>query len=368
MNNNQKKYRVLLLGPSLNAVSGVSTHINQILNSKLSNNYTINHFQVGSQGRNESLFGRSIRVFISPVQLYFQLLIFRPHILHLNTSLEWKSFWRDYLYLIVAKFSSTKTVYQVHGGSLPAFVERHKKWNNFIKRAFMMPKAIVAISTTESKNYLQYATLNKLFYVPNAVDLNDFNDTNCMKNSSDNIKLMYIGRLAEDKGVYDVINAIAILSKQNINFKFDLKIAGSGPVEHKLKEKVKQLNIEDKVDFVGSLFGDEKIQFLCEADIFLFPTFHEEGLPYSILESLAAGTLVITTKIGGNIDVIREGIEGFFIEPQNPEMLALKITDCCKDKKLIKTMSSNCKIRANENYGINRMVEEFKEVYNYVAS
>jgi len=368
LDNNTEKYRVLLLGPNVNAVSGVSTHLNQILNSKLSKDFIIKHFQIGSQGRDESLFGRSLRVLISPIQLYIQLLFFRPQILHLNTSLEWKSFWRDYLYLLVAIISPAKTVYQVHGGNLSAFVERHKIINIFIKRAFRLPKAIVAISTIEGAKYSQLAKTNKLFFVPNAIDLNDFCEKNCRNNNSEFIKLMYIGRLAEDKGVYDIIDAISILSKKKINYKFKLSIAGSGPEENKLKDKVKKLNIVDKVEFVGSLFGNKKIQFLCEADIFLFPTFHEEGLPYSILESLAAGTMVITTKIGGNIDVIRDGIEGFFVEPNNPEMLASKISNCCNDKELIKSMSINCRIRANENYGINRMVEQFREVYNYVAS
>ena len=110
---------ILLLGPDLTAVSGISTHLNQLLASEVARRFRALHFQVGSEGRDESRIGKLWRALVSPVLLLWLLLRHRPEIVHINTAMEPKAFWRDLVYLLIARACGRRIVYQVHGGMLP---------------------------------------------------------------------------------------------------------------------------------------------------------------------------------------------------------------------------------------------------------
>ena len=79
----------------------------------------------------------------------------------------------------------------------------------------------------------------------------------------------------------------------------------------------------DNVEFLGFVKGEKKKQLLLDSDIFILPTYYYyEGLPISILEAMATGLPIITTRHGGIPGIIEEGINGFFVPPGNPEMIA----------------------------------------------
>src|SRR5262249_36981405 len=88
---------VLLLGPSRDAISGVTTHVNSLLDSRLAGEFALAHFQVGSEGRSEGAVGRMLRFVISPFTLAFAVLRRGAAVVHLNTSLNAKAWARPRL-------------------------------------------------------------------------------------------------------------------------------------------------------------------------------------------------------------------------------------------------------------------------------
>ena len=115
------KPAVLVLGPAREAISGVSTHVNALLGSSLAEGFALEHFQVGSEGRHENALARALRVLASPFLLMLAILRHNAQVVHLNTSLNAKAFWRDLAYLLVAKLCGARVLYQVHGGTLARF-------------------------------------------------------------------------------------------------------------------------------------------------------------------------------------------------------------------------------------------------------
>ena len=99
------------------------------------------------------------------------------------------------------------------------------------------------------------------------------------------------------------------------------------------------------------------------ASLFVFPTFHQEGLPYSVLESLASGTPTITTRNDGIPDVVHEGVHGIFVEPHNPPMVATAVKTLLFDKARLKRMAAACVKRVREHYTIDRMAQRFANLY-----
>lgn len=114
----KKTVSILLFGPSRTAASGVSTHVNQLLESSLAQDFALEYFQVGSV-EHEKFYQTLFRLVCSPLALLFVLLIRRPDIVHLNTSTNLRGFWRDVVYLIIAKLLRRSVVYQVQGGDSP---------------------------------------------------------------------------------------------------------------------------------------------------------------------------------------------------------------------------------------------------------
>jgi glycosyltransferase involved in cell wall biosynthesis len=142
----------------------------------------------------------------------------------------------------------------------------------------------------------------------------------------------------------------------------ELVIAGSGHARVDLMSQIEEMGLAASVRMVEALFGKEKVRFLQQADVFLFPSYHE-GLPYSILESLAAGTPVIASNVGGIPDAVIDGIHGLLIEPRYPVLIADAIRKLASNDDLVRTMSQNCLSWANENYGLQRLSNQFDDLY-----
>ena len=93
---------IFVTGPDIGAVSGVSTHLTQMFSS-LSADFRLIHFQTGSEGRRENRWGKLWRAIDSPVQLVAATARHRPRIMHINCAPDPKAFWRDAVYLVLAK-------------------------------------------------------------------------------------------------------------------------------------------------------------------------------------------------------------------------------------------------------------------------
>ena len=93
---------VLILGPSRAAVSGVSTHLNLLMDSSLADEYELVHFQVGSEGRKEGPIAKLARLLLSPFWLAATILFRHVTLVHLNSSLNPRAYWRDAAILGVA--------------------------------------------------------------------------------------------------------------------------------------------------------------------------------------------------------------------------------------------------------------------------
>lgn len=359
--------RVLLCGPARSAVSGVATHLNQILRSTLRNECELLHFQLGSEGRREAPAAKLVRLAWSPIALAAALIRTRADIVHLNTSFDPKAFWRDLFYLLVAKTLRRKVVYQVHGGVIDGPFSRRRSLGLIVGWVLRMADAVVVLSPGEKAECERLAPIKHLKVIPNAVDLAEFGNAVSKSYEKSNYCLVYIGRLERDKGLFEAIDAMQLLRTERPSLDVRLDIAGSGSAERDLARRIESLALGDKVRMTGPLFGDAKARSWKQADIFVFPSFHAEGIPYSVLESLASGTPMITTRAGGIAETVEDGKHGIFIAPRDPRALADAITALLDDKHRLHDMSAACLEHARRYYSIERLVSQFEQLYRNVA-
>lgn len=353
----------MLLGPALDAVSGVTTHLNQLFHCSLARDFQLVHFQVGSEGRRESRLRKLLRFAWSPFQFLQALRVEQPQIVHINTSMEQKSYWRDLAYLLVAKAMGKRVLYQVHGGALPqVFFGGKPLLTGLLRRVLHLPDAVVLLAQCELRGYRSFDASLPLEVIPNAIDAGQDAGEKPQSLAAPQapLSLVYVGRLAESKGLFELVEALALARAAGSTA--TLALAGSGPAQAALRARVAVLRLEGQVSFLGPVFGTAKNALWRGADVFGFPT-HHEGLPYALLESMAARTPVLICPVGAIPDVVQDGVHGLFVPPRDPQALADAIVRLDGDRALLRRMGQACRERIDSHYAVERLAHDFRRVY-----
>ena len=355
------KRKVVLLGPSLQAVSGVSTHVRSLFSSELAGDYQLLHFQVGSEGRRENALQKLIRFAFSPLSLAYVLLRSGAGLVHFNASLDAKGYWRDLVYWLVARSLGRRVLNQVHGGAMPQEFFRGNALLTWCLRRFLVASdAVTVLSSAELDRYREFDARINVHLVPNAIDPAGLSDPARSYNTGAMLRLVYVGRLVREKGLFELIAALTQLKRGGRRFL--LSVAGTGPAEAALGIAVRDANLDDCVRFLGGVFGADKIELLRQSDVFVFPSYME-GLPYALLEAMAAGCAPVTTPVAAIPDVMRDGEHGLFVPVRDVGALVRAIAALDDDRAALARMAGAARQRVLAHYTTGRLSDDLRRLY-----
>ena len=357
-----KRPVVLVLGPHRGALSGVSTHVNTLFASGLAEDFCLIHFQVGSEGRAEGGARRLARLIASPLRLAAAILTRGAAIVHINSSLNARAYWRDLGHMLVAKACGARVLFQVHGGLLPQqFTGNSRLLAALLRRTLLLPDAIVVLANAEVDAYRKFVQREQIRVLPNGIDCLPY--ARLMRERSEPtgpLRLVYVGRLAKEKGLYELLTGLILARSAGSSAR--LVIAGDGPEEEKLRRFVAETGIGDEVSFAGPVFGAGKQELFASSDLFVLPS-HGEGLPYALLESMAAGVPAIVTRVGAIPDVVVEGVHGLFVPLHDPDAVARAIARLASDRELLARMGIACRTRIAGSYTAERLAGDVRRLY-----
>jgi glycosyltransferase involved in cell wall biosynthesis len=153
------------------------------------------------------------------------------------------------------------------------------------------------------------------------------------------------------------IQAAALLKGENIKF----IMAGNfyGDMERQLKALVKKYQIENNVIFLGFVSDAQRI--ISGFDVLITPAVNE-AFGRTLVEAIGLGTPVIASNSGGHREIIEDGINGFLVPPDNPEIWAKKISDVLQNGFSISNSS-----QTTEKFSKEKIVKAFEDVYDKVA-
>jgi glycosyltransferase involved in cell wall biosynthesis len=357
---------VLVLGPHLGAISGVSAHLQSLLRSGLARDYVLDHLQVGHEGRSESRIRCWLRLASSPFSLSATIRQRRPDILHLNTSLNIGAFWRDLAYALVARLHGVRVVLQIHGGTLPhAFLGGSRVSHALLRALLGLPDAIVVLAEEELRAYRRFLPGRRIVLIPNGIDHAAFDFPRRAVTDARPLQLVFLGRLARVKGVRELLHGLAAALERGASAR--LAIAGSGPEQRALHQIVVRLGLQDAVTFVGATFGADKAALLRDSDVFVLPSY-SEGLPIALLEAMAAGNAVIATPVGAMPDVVVPGTHGMLVPPGDAMAVAAAILAMAADRKALARMQQACRGRVADRYSLEQLARGFAELYGQLVN
>ena len=133
--------------------------------------------------------------------------------------------------------------------------------------------------------------------------------------------LLYVGNLKREKGVMDLAEAFFQMAAEDRDL--DLEIVGTGPLERELEARVTAKGLGRRIHLHGSRPHEEIAEWLGACDVLCLPS-HAEGVPNVVLEALASGRPVVSTRVGGVAEVLSERA-GKLVEPGEPQALASAI-------------------------------------------
>jgi glycosyltransferase involved in cell wall biosynthesis len=161
---------------------------------------------------------------------------------------------------------------------------------------------------------------------------------------SDTWVLLTVGRLSREKGHSDLIDAVALVRKEDrAPRKLKLIIVGDGPERQRLTNQVRRLALENYVVFTGH--QPDVSGYYTLADVMVLPS-HTEGSPNALLEAMAAGLPIIATAVGGMPEIVGPKRAAFLVQKQDPHAIARAINQLLSHDVLRRRLSQAARSEA----------------------
>ena len=174
--------------------------------------------------------------------------------------------------------------------------------------------------------------------------------------------VLFVGRLAPQKAVHDLISAMDILQHGRPDLR--TLIVGDGPLRERLEEQAEAFGLQAKVKFLGH--REDVPALLMASDLLVLPSLYE-GLPNVVLEAMRFRKPVVATAAPGTTEVVENGETGLLVPMKSPKELARAIRQVIEDPDLAKRLGSAGRARVETEFRASLMVERFADLYEKLA-
>jgi len=168
----------------------------------------------------------------------------------------------------------------------------------------------------------------------------------------------WVGRMTEVKDTGAVLEIVRATRDRGVEAV--LCMVGDGPDRERLEQLAHELGIARSCYFVG--YQPDVAGYYRLFDAFVLPSVNE-GTPVSAIESLASGTAVVANRVGGVPDVVRDGVDGFLVEPGDIDAAAARLAELAMDPALRTRLGASGRTRALERYSVARLVDDVDRLY-----
>jgi len=201
----------------------------------------------------------------------------------------------------------------------------------------------------------------KIFVVYNGVDLGFYDSIKVRE--SEKPSVCYVGHLEGRKNILDLIQAFQIVLGEVPDT--TLTVAGTGPLLRRAEELAKALKISDRVIFMGSVGFEEAAKIIKSSHLLVLPSL-VEGFGIVLAEANACHKPVVAYDIPNVREVVKDGVNGFLVEPRNVKKLAKRIIEVLRDDTLRRRMGEDGRRIVEKHFTWDGAAEETLEVYHKV--
>jgi glycosyltransferase involved in cell wall biosynthesis len=201
--------------------------------------------------------------------------------------------------------------------------------DNFLSASTFTTKSLLASNINK----------NKIYLCSYGVDVQKINKSTRTLGSDNELKCLFVGRVTYKKGVLELFKAIEKLNTNKFHFTF----VGSYDLEDEYIYRYKNI-----CDFKGHVPKKEMSEIYSNADILIFPSL-ADGFGLSVIEALSYGLPVVCSTNSGASDIIKDGVNGFLIDPLNYNDITDKLSWLENNRSFLNNFSKNAILSAKEN-------------------
>lgn len=210
--------------------------------------------------------------------------------------------------------------------------------------------SITNFSVNELCSYTKGISADDFHVIPNGVDTDTFSPGN-REIDGDKIKILFVGRFAGRKGIYDLLKAFEIVNERRKDV--ELYLVGRGSLDIKMKN----------VRIFEGIPVKDLVTMYANSDIFVLPSYYEaQGIV--LLEAMASGLPCVATNVGGIPETVIDGSNGILVEPRNPQKLAEALLMLIEDEKLRRKYGEEGRKRAVEHYDWKIIAKRTEKIYS----
>lgn len=259
---------------------------------------------------------------------------------------------------IAAWFAGVKCVINTrHGVSSSSGKPFNDRWFRLV---WPLTSQVVYVSAHSMKYYQQQQILpsDKSCVIVNGIRLEPFARTEAHPAAlRPRLRFGTVGRLVPVKGHAILLEAFGRLREKYPDA--ELHIAGGGPLQSDLQERIARMDHPQAVTLAGP--RTDIAHFLSELDVFVFSSL-SEGLPMTILEAMAAGLPIVSTDVGGIPEVAPMGAVAWLVPPADATALTNAMTEAAQSPRLA-AMGAKARRLAFAEYSVKQMQRKYEDLY-----
>lgn len=369
-----RKETIEIIGPTPPPYHGVSVATQFLLDALPSGQFSVVHLDTADRrgiGHVDQPDLWDVLLFIRQWLLHVKILVSkRPRVCYLPICQSRIGFFRDSLFMIPAFVTRTSVIAHLHGanfGEVYSGAGRFFKWymDSILKRV----DKFVVLGEMLKPIFQNWVHPEYVAVVPNGVPETFTNrPDNASSAVSRKLRVVFLSTLSRQKGLFVLLDAVPLVKREYSDVEFH--IAGpwvSASTEETARKQLAAMHQESSVTFHGQLAGDEKMQFLRDGDIFVFPGIQQEGQPLTVLEAMCSGLPVIATDRGCLRETVVEGETGFIIQPHSPTAIADRILQLIQEPDTRKQMAAHARRRYEQEYTMSTFVARMADLFAQVS-
>ncbi len=244
--------------------------------------------------------------------------------------------------------------------------------NDLLRLTSSVAERVITISETNKKAILENnpaVPADKVRVIRCGIDLDCFQPPRARQNSNV-LQITSVGRLMPKKGHEYLIRACAKLQAQHVDFQ--CVIVGSGELEQPLKNLVSELNLNNRVTLAGATSQDWVRERLSRSDVFVLACVPQkngdrDGIPVSMMDAMAMGVPVISTRVSGIPELVRDEDTGLLVTGQSASELASAIERLAADEELRQRIIQNALDLICREYDIKCNTAKLRSLFEEVS-
>ena len=279
------------------------------------------------------------------------LISFRPNTVYLAITAKGIGFYKDLPIALLVKLFGNKLLLHFHNKGVSNY--QHRPLDNSLYKILFKNSKVILLSENLFKDISKYVSKKDVYYCPNGIPVIEYSKNDLSLQDKRTPQLLFLSNLIESKGVYILLEALALLKDESVEFHCNL-VGGEGDISiDQLSYKIKNLKLENYVTYLGKKYDKEKYDIFQSSDVFIFPTYYDyETFGLVNLEAMMFGLPIISTDEGAISDIIDDGATGFIVEKKNPQILANKLKFLITNPKISKDMGEKGRVKFNKYYTI----------------